>query len=441
MSSLSYWIPVEVGAGKVKREDSVVSVVADFPRLLNQFTDKWLNPDSVTVYDEKEQEIPSQYDSLDETVSWLMDGVTEPEQKRTYKLGFDVLGKELPFKARYPRYPSNVDLADMDGGLRINVGGSIWGGRHFTTYIYGGESVTALGVGGDLGGSLWKPSFCPVNGPLGNLVRGSEEEHPHQHGLYISYGAHISAEGTNIWAETVKGPWGPCGRIVHEAFESCTNGPVYGRFVEKLAYTKPDGYKFMAETRDVKVFASLTDDFVLRYNLPAESMVMDVSSTLTCPNEVGVRGVMICMRVANSMREMDGGRIENSEGGVGEEQTRGKKARWVDYSGPVGSGLPRKPVLSSCEGNAVKGWNGIAAFDDESNPEFPAEWGTNAGPMAIVTNRYSFPDDFPLHGILRLKWRFYVHDGDAKKGKVTEKYLDYSTPLDVTLGKPYEQKA
>ena len=412
MSSLRYWIPVEVGAGNVKRENLVVSVRADFPRLLNQFTDKWFNPDSVTVYDENQQEIPSQYDSLDETVSWIIDGVTEPEQKRTYKIGFDVLGRELPFKARYPRYPSNVDLADMDGGLRINVGGSIWGGRHFTTYVYGGESVTALGVGGDLGGPLWKPSFCPVNGPLGNLVRESEEEHPHQHGLYISYGAHISAEGTNIWAETVKGPWGPCGRIVHEAFESCTNGPVYGRFVEKLAYTKPDGYKFMRETRDVKV-----------YNLPAESMIMDLSSTLTCPNEVGVRGVRINIRVANSIREMDGGRIENSEGGVGQEQTSREKARWVDYSGPVGSG-----------------WNGIAAFDNESNPGFPTEWGTNAGPMALVGASYTFPDDFLLHGILRLKWRFYIHDGDAKKGQVNEKYLDYSTPINVTFGKPYEEK-
>ena len=70
MSVLRYWIPVEVGAGNVKRENLVVSVRADFPRLLNQFTDKWFNPDSVTVYDENQQEIPSQYDSLDETVSW-----------------------------------------------------------------------------------------------------------------------------------------------------------------------------------------------------------------------------------------------------------------------------------------------------------------------------------------------------------------------------------
>ena len=411
--SLRYWIPVEVDAGDLKRENTVASVCVDFPRILNRFTDKWFNPDSVTVYDEEDKEIPSQYDAIDESVSWIMDGVTEPEQKRTYKIGFDVLGKELSFKTRYPRYPSNVDLADMGGLLRIMVGGAIWGGKIFTNYIYGGESVTALGVGGDLDGSLWKPSFCPVNGPAGNLVRESEEEHPHQHGLYISYGAHISAEGTNIWAETVKGPWGPCGRIVHEAFESCTNGPVYGRFVEKLAYTKPGGYKFMWETRDVKV-----------YNLPAEAMIMDLSSTLTCPNEVGVRGLMICIRVANSIREIDGGRIENSEGGVGQEQTRGKKATWVDYSGPVGSG-----------------WNGIAAFDDVSNPGFPAGWGTNAGPMAIVGSSYPFPDDFPLHGVLRLKWRFYVHDGDAKKGRVNEKYLDYATPLKVALGEPYEEKA
>jgi len=402
-----------MGAGKIKRENSVVSVVADFPRLLNQFTDKWFNPDSVTVYDEAGQEIPSQYDSVDETVSWIMDGITEPQQKRSYKIGFDVLGRELSFKTRYPRYTSNVDLADIDGGLRINVGGSIWGGRHFTNYIYGGESVTALGVGGDLGGPLWKPSFCPVNGPLGNLVRASEEEHPHQHGLYLSYGAHINAEGTNIWAETIKGPWGPCGRIVHEAFESCTNGPVYGRFIEKLTYTKPDGYKFMAETRDVKV-----------YNLPAESMIMDLASTLTCPNEVGVRSMRINIRVANSIREMDGGKIENSEGGVGQEKTSGEKAKWLDYSGPVGSG-----------------WNGIAAFDNESNPGFPTGWGTNAGPMALVGASYPFPNDFPLHGILRLKWRFYIHDGNAKKGKVDEKYLDYATPLEITLGKPYEEKS
>lgn len=413
MPSLRYWIPMEVGTGKVKREDSVVSVRVDFPRILNQFTDKWFNPDSVTVYDEKEKEIPSQYDSLDETVSWVMNGVNEPQQKRAYKIGFDVLGRALPFKVRYPRYASNVDLADMDSRLHINVGGSIWGGRHFTTYIYGGESVTALGVGGDLGGPLWKPSFCPVNGPSGNLVRESEEEHPHQHGLYLSYGAHISAEGTNIWAETVKGPWGPCGRIVHEAFESCTNGPVYGRFVEKLAYVKPDGYKFMSETRDVKV-----------YNLPAKSMIMDFSSRFNCPDEVGVRNIRMNIRVANSIREMNGGRIENSEGGAGQEQTSRKKARWVDYSGPVGSGI-----------------NGISAFDNESNPGFPVEWGTNAGPMAIVGASYPFPDDFLLHGILRLKWRFYIHDGDAQKGSVNEKYLDYSTPLDVTAGKPYEEKA
>jgi hypothetical protein len=419
MSSLKYWVPVEVGANGVKRENALVSIHVDFQRILNQFTNKWFNPDSVTVFEVdgsgKEREIPSQYDGIDGTVSWIMDGITEPDRTRFYKIGFDVLGRELPFKTRYPRYESNVDLWDLGGRLWIFTGGHIWGGRHFTTYIYGGESVTVEGSGissgGDRGGPLWKPSFCPINGPNGNLVRESEPEHPHQHGLYLAYGAHISAEGTNIWAETVKGPWGPCGRIVHEKFDYLTNGPIYGRIIEKLAYVKPDGYKFMFETRDIKV-----------YNLQPEAMIMDISSTFTCPNEVGVRVLILALRVANSIQEIKGGKIENSEGGVGQQETTGKRAKWVDYSGPVGSG-----------------WNGIAIFDNESNPGFPASWSTNAGPMAIITTGYQWPNDFPLHGFLRLKWRFYVHDGDARKGKVEEKYQEYVIPLNITFGKPFEK--
>ena len=115
----------------------------------------------------------------------------------------------------------------------------------------------------------------------------------------------------------------------------------------------------------------------------------------------------------------NGGRIENSCGGIGEAETWGKPAHWCDYSG-------------SLKGNPV----GIAIFDHPKNLRHPTTWHARdygliaANPFGLsyfekkpkgagnFTIKRSFSRSF--------RYRFVFHQGDVKDGKIKERFAAYS---------------
>ena len=255
-------------------------------------------------------------------------------------------------------------------------------------------------VAGYIYRGAWRPYLYPLNGPHGNVVRGIDgSEHHNQYGLSLAYGGHGEGGSTNIWSDYDEPPYGPCGKILHESFHRLDASESAVRFVEALTYIKADGSPMCTETRTMVLSV-----------LPKQEVRVDWIQQLTQPNDPGARPFIFYARVADSMRlthrgkPLDApGRIEDSEGRVGEEATRSQASCWCDYSGPVGDG-----------------WSGIALFNHPENPTHPATFFTRGYGVFTVTQHY--PDNADE---LTLRWRAYVHSNDATVGKVEAQYQAY----------------
>jgi len=106
-----------------------------------------------------------------------------------------------------------------------------------------------------------------------------------------------------------------------------------------------------------------------------------------------------------------GGKIVNSEGGVNQQGTNGKVARWIDYSNTTG------------EKNA-----GLAIFSHPDNPQ-PHQWLTRDygcfGPRRI-DERSGKPFTLEKGQSLKRRVGVLVHRGDVETGRVAERYEQYA---------------
>ena len=165
------------------------------------------------------------------------------------------------------------------------------------------------------------------------------------------------------------------------------------------------------------------------YNV-APSRLLDIDLTLTAAEEDVLfgdtkEGGLISLRVASSMDVPRGGRLENSNGGVGEDNVWGKRAAWCDYSGPV-------------NGKTV----GVAIFDHPESFRHPTYWHARdyglmtTNPFAVSTFEGEGPSGeylLPAGESLRFRYRIYIHKGDATEGKVAEQNSSYAGPPRVQI--------
>jgi hypothetical protein len=103
------------------------------------------------------------------------------------------------------------------------------------------------------------------------------------------------------------------------------------------------------------------------------------------------------------------GQLVDSEGHVNEEVS-GKRARWCDFSGPLD--------------NTNTG--GIAILDHPLNPRHPTPW-NNWNNMTFMAS-FTYQEFFELQPEreLRLRYRIYIHPGDAKQGEVEATWNEFA---------------
>src|SRR5262249_21885090 len=114
------------------------------------------------------------------------------------------------------------------------------------------------------------------------------------------------------------------------------------------------------------------------------------------------------VRVAESMTVTCGGVVVDDTGRFGGEAITGTKARWVDYSGPVGGGATA----------------GIAVCPDPRDHEetwwFVSDWGViTVGPFRNSARKVEKGTS------IRLRYRVLVHDGNAKDADVAGRLGSY----------------
>jgi hypothetical protein len=315
---------------------------------------------------------------------------------------------KLP-KGRSKVYTLKPATGRVAEGVRLKKAGGRIGievlGEPFTSYHY--EKCPA------------RPYLAPLLGPKGiELTRAVEDkarpgyDHVHHRSVWIAHGL---VNGTDNWSED-RGH----GRSVHVEFDETSGGPVMGTIRERLTWVTASDAKVLGEERIIRVCAQ-----------PVEGRAIDFEYTLSTGEDAVLfgdtkEGGMLSVRV-NPAINAPKGTIENAAGGVNEDETWGKRAHWCDYSGVI---------------DGVHA--GMTGFDHPQNYGFPVYWHVrNYGLMTANPFGVSYFEEgsgkrgdwvLGAHSSVTFRYRLYLHEGDVRKGRVSDAYHDYIHPPKVVWG-------
>ena len=262
-----------------------------------------------------------------------------------------------------------------------------------------------------------RPFFHPFLGPKGlqitrnypviQDVAGETTDHEHHRSVWVAHG---DVNKSDNWGEGENHAW-----QTHQEITQMIEGAVFGQFQQRLIWADKEHNMLMKETRTVRVYATPSSARLLELTVALTAPVADVVLGDT------LEGGICCVRVATSMDANNGGRIENSCGGIGEAETWGKPAHWCDYSGPI-------------KGHPV----GIAIFDHPMNLRHPTTWHVrDYGLMTANPFGHShFKSGWLKNGAhtiragatLTFRYRLFIHSHDARLARVADRYQDYVNP-------------
>jgi hypothetical protein len=290
-------------------------------------------------------------------------------------------------------FAGDVKITKGDGKLRIDIDG-----QHFADYVFEGSS---------------RPFLFPLIGPNGAKLTRSwpivdgvpDEDHDHPHHKSLWW-AHGDMNGVDFWAEGKDS-----GKTVHQEFTAIESGKV-GVIKSRNNYVTKDGKTICTDERTLRIYPGRdgrTFDFEITLHAGPEGLTFGDTKEGT-----------MSLRLAETMRlkgKVGKGHIINSEG-VRDGDTWGKRAKWVDYYGPV-------------DGKTV----GVAIFDHPSNPRHPTWWhvrdyglfGANPFGLHDFEKKEKGAGDLKVKAgeKITFKYRFYLHPGDEKQGKVNEEFDRY----------------
>jgi hypothetical protein len=305
----------------------------------------------------------------------------------------------LPAVARAADNVAGVQITQLPDRLKIDING-----QPFTEYHFRGGS---------------RPYLYPLLGPDGLPMTRSwpmkeapaeERDHPHHRSFWYAHG---DINGHDFWSESDK-----AGKTVHEAFTEIRSGPDTGVIRSKNQLVARDGTIVAIDERTLR-FYSRTEVRVFDFEITIHASHGDLTFGDTKEGTMAVR-------LAETMRLKPNkdnagkptGHIINSEG-QRDDATWGKRAKWVDYSGPI-------------EGKTV----GMAIFDHPQNPRHPTWWHVRDYGL-FAANPFGL-HDFEKQPIgagnlklnagesLTFRYRFYLHAGDEKAARVADRYQEYA---------------
>ncbi len=258
-----------------------------------------------------------------------------------------------------------------------------------------------------------KPILWPIIGPNGEEMTraypmreaGPDErsDHLHHRSLWFTHG---DVNGISFWHEAAG-----TGEIVHREFVKVEGGD-NAVIVTRNDWMPPEGKRLCSDLR------------TFTFGVDGASTWIDMDITITAGDEPvtfgdtkeGSGGV----RVAGTMKvdAKKGGRIVNSEGQT-DGEAWGKQAAWCDYHGPVGEHVV-----------------GIAIMNHPKSFRFPTYWHVRtyglftANPFGI-SDFTKAPKGAGNHTLqpgesFTVNYRFLIHSGDEKEGKVAEAFAKYA---------------
>jgi hypothetical protein len=250
------------------------------------------------------------------------------------------------------------------------------------------------------GHDLRRPFVFPLVGPAGrSLTRMGHprdpESHSHHNSVWVS---HNDVNGVSFWDDRAKG------RIAHQRVEALedegadvaavvtvnhwldeSTGKVLLKERRRTEVRLLDGVEWRGEPRGGR-----RGEWLLLIDLRLEPGG-DAPVTLG-KTPFGLLGV----RMAKTIGVHDGGgTVRNSGGGEGEKQVLWKRAKWVDYSGPIAP-------------DAVEG---VTLFDHPSNPNHPTFFHVRDDGWMGASLTYDAARAIEPGKPLVLRYGLYVHAG------------------------------
>lgn len=274
-----------------------------------------------------------------------------------------------------------------------------------------------------------KTYLFPIYGPSGTLmarsypmisdVEGEQHDHPHHRGIWFG---HEDIAGFDTWAE--KMTFGEAkkkkssetetrisklGKQSHAGFRRMVVDSDSASFVEDLDYLSADGKKLFSEVRTIKFH----DEGAMRWiDFDQELVASNGDIVLGDKKDAG-----LSIRVPTSMAvDTDrGGKIVSSEG-LTDKDAWGKKARWVNYSGPN----PKEPM-------------GVVMLNHPSSFRAPTTWHVRTYGL-FTANPFGTLDPEFVNGPYTLKngekvslrHRFVMYSGELSKERIEELYTAYA---------------
>jgi len=295
---------------------------------------------------------------------------------------------------------SGVQITEQDGRLRIEINGEL-----FSEYHYKDVS---------------RPFLYPVIGPEESPMTrdwpmkntdNEQHDHPHQKSLWFEHGA---INGIDFWSEEPK-----AGKTIHEEFTEIKSGRDQGVIRSKDKYVAPDGKVICTDERTVRIYNRPNKERLFDFEVTVRASNGDVVFGDTKEGTMGMRLNETLRLAPNKFNQgKPTGHIVNSDG-ARDDATWGKRAKWVDYYGPV-------------NGRIV----GVAIFDHPQNPRHPTWWHVRDYGL-FAANPFGLHDfekkpvgagnlKVPSGYSVTFRYRFYIHSGDEKEGKVAERYEEYA---------------
>jgi hypothetical protein len=257
------------------------------------------------------------------------------------------------------------------------------------------------------GPALHRPFLFPVIGPSGcSLTRMGHphdpESHSHHNSVWIS---HNDVDGISFWSDGGKG------KIRHKRIVKFEDDTKASSMVTENQWVTNKGKVLLSETRRLTTMPLDNSEWLLIIDLEFKA---NGAAVILGKTPFGMIGV----RMAKTIGVNDGGgTIRNSEGAVNEKQVFWKRARWVDYSGPI----------------ANEKIEGITLFDHPDNPNFPTYFHVRNDGWMGASLTFDKSRKISPNKSLHLRYGLYIHSDIKSKELIEAKWKQFTK---VRPGKP-----
>jgi len=292
---------------------------------------------------------------------------------------------------------TGVQITKFDDRLRVEIGGKL-----FTEYLFkDGPRPYCYPIIG--------PGDLPMtrNWPMKDLP-DEDHDHPHHRSLWFAHG---DMNGQDFWSESAK-----AGKTVHEKFLQISSGKKTGTIRSQNKWIAKDGKEIATDERTLR-FSGNADLKIVDYEITLRASNGDLKMGDTKEGTMAVR-LAETMRLSQPKGKKGEGHIVNSEG-VRDGETWGKRAKWVDYYGPVNNEIV-----------------GVAMFDHPKNPQYPTWWHVRdyglfaANPFGVhdFEKKPAGAGDYtiPAGKSATYRYRIIFHRGDEKQADIANLFKKYA---------------